>query len=157
VPKDEDPAARTGVPITYVPARNLTFLSLAAGYAEVIGASDIFLGVNALDYSGYPDCRRPFLDAFEHAANLGTRAGIEGHDRFRVHSPLVDLTKAAIIRLGADLGVDFSLTTSCYDPDASGRACGRCDACHLRRRGFEQSGIPDPTTYTDSLTATVRP
>jgi 7-cyano-7-deazaguanine synthase len=157
VPKDEDPAARDGIPVTYVPARNLTFLSIAAGFAETIGAADIFVGVNALDYSGYPDCRRAFLDAFERAANLGTRAGAEGHTRVRVRSPLVDLSKASIIRLGADLGVDFSLTTSCYDPDARARACARCDACQLRRRGFEQAGIPDPTLYADSPAAAVRP
>jgi 7-cyano-7-deazaguanine synthase len=157
VPKDRDPSDAS-IPITYVPARNLTFLSIAAGYAETLGAADLYIGVNALDYSGYPDCRRAFLDAFERAANLGTRAGTEGPRRLRVRSPLVDLSKASIIRLGADLGVDFSLTTSCYDPGADGRACARCDACHLRRRGFEQAGIPDPTIYATAIpTESVRP
>jgi 7-cyano-7-deazaguanine synthase len=153
VPKDRNPGDHTTIPITYVPARNLTFLSIAAGYAEVIGAAALYVGVNALDYSGYPDCRRAFLDAFERAATLGTRAGAEGLVRFRVRSPLVDLSKASIIRLGADLGVDFSLTRSCYDPDALARACGHCDACTIRRRGFEQAGIPDPTIYTPAAAA----
>jgi 7-cyano-7-deazaguanine synthase len=138
--------ARATIPITYVPARNLIFLSVAAAYAETVGASDIFIGVNAVDYSGYPDCRRPFIDAFERAAGLGTRAGDSG-GCFRVQTPLVSLTKAAIIRRGAELGVDFSLTHSCYDPDASGLACGRCDSCVIRARGFAEAGVPDPTRY----------
>lgn len=155
VPKDRGAhrrdagAVRAGedpIPVTYVPARNLTFLSLAAGLAEVVGASDLFIGVNAVDYSGYPDCRPGFIRAFEAAANLGTKAGDAG-DRFRVHTPLISLSKAAIIRLGADLGVDFSLTTSCYDPGAGGAACGRCDSCVIRARGFAEAGVTDPTVY----------
>ncbi len=156
VPKDramhagETDAARAdgaAIPITYVPARNLTFLSLATGLAEVLGASDLFIGVNAVDYSGYPDCRPDFIRSFEAAANLATRAGVEG-TRFRVHTPLIDLSKAAIIRLGASLGVDFAMTTSCYDPAADARACGHCDACLLRARGFRDAGVPDPTAYS---------
>lgn len=149
VPKDRPLDAAThdhAIPVTYVPARNLTFLALATGLAEVLGASDLFIGVNAVDYSGYPDCRPEFIRSFEAAANLATRAGVEG-TRFRVHTPLIDLSKAAIIRLGASLGVDFAMTTSCYDPAADGRACGHCDACLLRARGFRDAGIPDPTAY----------
>lgn len=134
------------IPVTYVPARNTVFLSFALAWAEVLRARDLFIGVNALDYSGYPDCRPEFLEAFERVANLGTKAGVEG-SRFRVHAPLLHLTKAEIIRRGADLGVDHGLTRSCYDPDAEGRACGRCDSCVLRRRGFEVAGLPDPTPY----------
>lgn len=148
VPKDRTARAMgAGVPVTYVPARNLIFLSLAAGLAEVVGARRLYIGVNAVDYSGYPDCREPFVRAFERAANLGTRAGTEGGERLRVVAPLVRLGKAEIVRLGAGLGVDFGLTVSCYDPDRSGRACGHCDACVLRRRGFEAAGVPDPTRY----------
>ncbi|MBS0189690.1 MAG: 7-cyano-7-deazaguanine synthase QueC [Phycisphaerales bacterium] len=152
VPKDRtDEAIGHGVPITYVPARNLIFLSIATGLAEAIGARDIYLGVNAIDYSGYPDCRPEFISAFEVAANRGTRAGAQDHQPFRIHSPLEKLTKAQIIRLGVGLGVDYSMTTSCYDPhtDAAGRplACGHCDSCLLRRKGFEQAGVPDPTRY----------
>lgn len=147
VPKDRaESAIGDDIPITYVPARNTIFLAFALGWAEVLGARDIFLGVNALDYSGYPDCRPEFLAAFETLANLATRAGVEG-TRFRIHSPLLSLGKADIVRLGASLGVDFSLTISCYDPAPDGAACGRCDACQLRRRGFRESGISDPTRY----------
>jgi 7-cyano-7-deazaguanine synthase len=141
-----------GIPVTYVPARNLIFLSIAAAHAESTGAADLFIGVNAIDFSGYPDCRREFIDAFERAANLGTRAGTEG-SRLRIHTPLIAFSKADIIRLGAQLGVDFSLTHSCYDPTDAGLACGRCDSCHLRRRGFEEAGIPDPTRYAPGALA----
>jgi 7-cyano-7-deazaguanine synthase len=153
VPKDRsDDAISHGVPITYVPARNLTFLAIAAGLAEVVLARDIYVGTNAVDYSGYPDCRRPFIDAFAAAANLGTKAGSESAEPWlRVRTPLSDLTKAAIIQLGASLGVDYALTTSCYDPstDAAGGplACGRCDSCQIRRRGFQEAGVADPTRY----------
>jgi 7-cyano-7-deazaguanine synthase len=148
VPKDR-PAEEMaqGIPVTYVPARNTAFLALALGYAEVLGSFDIFIGVNAIDYSGYPDCRPEFIAAFENVANLGTRAGVEGWGRFRVHAPLVHLSKADIIRLGHGLGVDYALTHSCYDPAAGGAACGRCDSCLLRRAGFEAAGLPDPTRY----------
>lgn len=135
-----------GIPVTYVPARNLVFLSLAAGLAEVSGATEIWIGVNAIDYSGYPDCRPAFIEAFETAANLATKAGVSGRP-VRVRAPLITLSKAEIIRQGAALGVDYALTHSCYDPDAQGRACGRCDSCSLRRRGFEEAGVPDPTVY----------
>jgi len=134
------------IPVTYVPARNTVFLSFALAWAEALGARDLFIGVNALDYSGYPDCRPEFLEAFERVANLGTKAGVEG-DRFRVHAPLLRLSKAEIIRQGMELGVDYGLTRSCYDPDALGRACGRCDSCLLRKKGFAEAGVPDPTTY----------
>lgn len=145
VPKDRtDAAIAHGVPITYVPARNTILLGLALGYAETIGAFDLFLGANVLDYSGYPDCRPEFLAAFESLANLATKAGTEGAGRFRVHSPLLKLTKAEIIRLGASLGVDYAQTLSCYDPDAVGRPCGRCDSCQLRRKGFAEAGLSDP-------------
>jgi 7-cyano-7-deazaguanine synthase len=135
-----------GIPITYVPARNLVFLSLAAGLAEVVGASDLFIGINAIDYSGYPDCRPEFVESFEKTVNLATRAGAEGHP-MRVHAPLARMSKAEIIRLGASLGVDYGLTTSCYDPDEHGRACGECDSCILRRQGFSDAGVADPTLY----------
>ncbi len=134
------------IPVTYVPARNTIFLSFGLAWAEVLGARDIYIGANALDYSGYPDCRPEFLEAFERVANLGTRAGVEG-DRFRIHAPLLRLTKAEIIRLGTRLGVDYGLTHSCYDPDPRGLACGRCDSCLLRRKGFAEAGVPDPTRY----------
>ena len=134
------------IPITYVPARNMIFLSVAVGWAEALGAHDIYLGINAVDYSGYPDCRPEFLEAFAHAARLGTRAGVLGGD-LRFHAPLSGLSKADIIHLGVSLGVDYSLTHSCYDPDPEGRACGACDSCQLRRKGFEQAGIADPTVY----------
>lgn len=148
VPKDRPPEQIChGVPITYVPARNTILLGLALGYAETIEAYDLFIGANILDYSGYPDCRPEFLQAFEQLANLATRAGTEGHGRFRVHAPLLKMTKAEIIREGVKLGVDFSRTLSCYDPDEQGRACGRCDACLLRKKGFAEAGVPDPTVY----------
>ncbi len=139
----------SGIPITYVPARNTIFLSFALGWAEVLGARDLFLGVNALDYSGYPDCRPEFVLAFERLANLATKAGVEGH-ALRVHAPLIDWTKARIIREGVDLGVDFAATISCYDPDPTGGACGGCDACALRRRGFAEAGLADPTRYAST-------
>jgi 7-cyano-7-deazaguanine synthase len=136
-----------GIPVTYVPARNTILLGLALGYAEVVGAFDLFIGANVLDYSGYPDCRPDFLSAFENLANLATKAGVEGSGRFRVHSPLLKLTKAEIIRLGIGLGIDYAQTLSCYDPDTQGRACGQCDSCQLRRKGFAEAGVPDPTEY----------
>jgi len=136
----------SGIPVTYVPARNTVFLACALSYAEVLGARDIYIGVNAVDYSGYPDCRPEFIAAFERLANLATKAGIEGA-RIRIHAPLIELAKAEIIRRGVALGVDYSMTISCYQPDADGRACGRCDSCRLRRAGFEQAGIADPTRY----------
>jgi 7-cyano-7-deazaguanine synthase len=134
------------IPVTYVPARNTVFLSLALGWAEVLGAQDIFIGVNAVDYSGYPDCRPEFIRAFEQVANLATKAGVEG-ERFHIHTPLIDLSKAEIIRKGTELGVDYAQTISCYDADIKGRACGKCDSCRLRREGFAAAGIPDPTIY----------
>lgn len=143
VPKD---ALGDGIPITYVPARNTVLLGLALGYAETVGAFDLFIGANVLDYSGYPDCRPEFLRAFEQLANLATKAGIEG-GRFTVHAPLLQMTKAQIIREGVRLGVDYGQTLSCYDPDAAGRACGRCDSCLLRRKGFAEAGVTDPTEY----------
>jgi 7-cyano-7-deazaguanine synthase len=136
-----------GIPITYVPARNTIFLSFALAWAETLGASDIFVGVNALDYSGYPDCRPEYIEAFERMANLATKAGVEGTQRLKIHAPLMQLTKEGIIRRGLELGVDYSLTQSCYDPDAEGRACGECDACQLRLRGFAAVGVPDPAPY----------
>lgn len=147
VPKRRD-VAEIGlpIPVTYVPARNTIFLSMALAYAETIGARDIFIGVSAVDYSGYPDCRPEFIEAFERMANLATRSGVEGR-RFRIHAPLIALSKADTIKEGIRLGVDFSATHSCYDPTPEGLACGSCDACLLRKRGFEQAGIPDPTTY----------
>jgi 7-cyano-7-deazaguanine synthase len=136
----------SGIPVTYVPARNTIFLSFALGWAEVLGARDIFVGVNAVDYSGYPDCRPEFVAAFEQLANLATKAGVEG-DRFRIRAPLIDLTKADIIRRGVGAGVDYSQTVSCYQPDDRGSACGVCDSCRLRRAGFIEAGIADPTRY----------
>jgi 7-cyano-7-deazaguanine synthase len=148
VPKDRAQEEMShGVPVTYVPARNTILLGLALGYAEVVGAFDLFVGANVLDYSGYPDCRPEFLEAFERLANLATKASTEGAGKFRVHSPLLKLTKAEIIREGVKLGVDYALTLSCYDPDATGRACGRCDSCLLRKKGFAEAGVPDPTRY----------
>ncbi len=136
-----------GIPVTYVPARNTVMLSLALGYAEVIGAADIFLGVNAVDYSGYPDCRPAFIAAFEQLANLATKAGVEGTLRFRIHTPLIQLTKADIIRRGTELGVDYTLTHTCYSPYDSGTPCGRCDACQIRLKGFTEAGLSDPVNY----------
>lgn len=135
-----------GIPVTYVPARNTVFLSIALGWAEVLGADDIFIGVNAVDYSGYPDCRPDYIEAYEHMANLATKAGVEGH-RLRIRTPLIDLSKAEIIRRGTALGVDYALTVSCYQADADGRACGRCDSCYLRQEGFNAAGVSDPTRY----------
>jgi 7-cyano-7-deazaguanine synthase len=137
----------TGIPVTYVPARNTVFLSLALAWAEVLLAENIFIGVNAIDYSGYPDCRPEFIAAFEHMANLATKAGVEGATTLRIRTPLIERSKAEIIRLGHELGVDFALTHSCYDPDLAGRACGECDSCLLRRRGFAEAGLADPTVY----------
>ncbi len=139
-------APTAGIPQTYVPARNTVFLALALAWAEVIQARDIFMGVNALDYSGYPDCRPEFIRAFQDLANLATKAGVEG-ENFRIHTPLIALTKAQIIRKGADLGVDYGLTVSCYQADRESRACGRCDSCRFRAKGFKEAGVPDPTLY----------
>lgn len=135
-----------GIPVTYVPARNTVFLSIALGWAEVLDAADLFIGVNAVDYSGYPDCRPDYIAAFEHMANLATRAGVEGR-RLQIRTPLIDLSKAEIIQRGIALGVDYSLTVSCYQADSEGRACGSCDSCYLRRQGFTAAGVPDPTRY----------
>jgi len=148
VPKGRDPGRMAEeVPITYVPGRNTIFLSYAVAWAEVLGAADIFIGVNVMDYSGYPDCRPEFLHAFERVANLGTRAGLEGGAPFRVHAPLLRLGKKEIILKGLSLGVDYGLTHSCYDPDGQGRACGECDSCRLRLNGFAEAGIEDPVAY----------
>ena len=148
VPKGRAPHAMSdGIPVTYVPARNTIFLSFALAWAEVLGAADIFVGVNALDYSGYPDCRPEYIRAYENMANLATRAGVEGTSKFRIHTPLISMSKADIVRLGTELRVDYSMTLSCYDPSDDGRACGECDACLLRRKGFAESGIADPTRY----------
>src|SRR5215469_3036250 len=136
-----------GIPVTYVPARNTVFLSLALAWAEILESSDIFIGVNAIDYSGYPDCRPEFIQSFERAANLATKAGVEGRIHICIHTPLIQLSKCAIIKLGFELGVDFALTHSCYDPDLNGRACGRCDSCRLRLAGFAQAGLKDPLEY----------
>jgi 7-cyano-7-deazaguanine synthase len=142
-------APAEGIPVTYVPARNIVFLSLALAWAEVIDAREIYIGVNAVDYSGYPDCRPPFIAAFEAMANLGTRAGIEGRP-FEIRAPLISMSKAEIIRTGQSLGVDYALTISCYEADEEGRACGRCDSCRLRAAGFRDAGVPDPTRYRQS-------
>ncbi len=145
VPKSRSESEMSaGVPVTYVPARNTIFLSHALAWAEVLESSDIFIGVNALDYSGYPECRPEYVAAFERMANLATRAGVEGSMRLRIHTPLIELSKAQIVRLGAELGVDFGLTWSCYEPQPDGRACGRCDSCLLRRKGFSEAGLRDP-------------
>lgn len=148
VPKDRAHAEMgSGIPITYVPARNTIFLSFALAWADVLAARRIFIGVNALDYSGYPDCRPEYIEAYERMANLATRGGVEGTAPIRINTPLIALSKADIIRLGTSLGVDYSLTTSCYDPDASGAACGHCDACLLRLKGFAEAGLKDPARY----------
>jgi 7-cyano-7-deazaguanine synthase len=148
VPKDRPAEEMTrGIPLTYVPARNTVFLALALAWAETLAAFDIFLGVNCVDYSGYPDCRPEFLQSFEALANLATRAGVEGAGRFRIHAPLLTLTKEQIIARGLELGVDYSLTHSCYDPSPDGSACGRCDACQIRRSAFERLGLVDPIRY----------
>jgi 7-cyano-7-deazaguanine synthase len=148
VPKDRPAAAiAEGIPITYVPARNTIFLSFCLAWAEVLGASDIFIGVNALDYSGYPDCRPEYVAAFQHMANLATRGGVEGTAPIRIRTPLLELSKREIVELGRSLGVDHAITLSCYDPGPSGEACGRCDACALRLKGFAEAGVVDPATY----------
>lgn len=148
VPKGRDTSEMAdGIPITYVPARNTIFLSFALAWAEVLGASDIYLGVNAVDYSGYPDCRPEYIDAFRKMANLATKAGVEGEMDLRIHTPLIALSKAEIIKLGVSLGVDYALTHSCYDPDDKGRPCGRCDSCLLRLAGFNEAGLVDPLGY----------
>ncbi len=148
VPKDRtDDAIAHGIPITYVPARNTIFLSFCLAWAEVLGASDIFIGVNALDYSGYPDCRPEYVAAFQTMANLATRGGVEGTTPIRIQTPLLQLTKREIVQIGISLGVDYSLTLSCYDPTSDGVACGHCDACQLRMRGFSEAGVADPAPY----------
>jgi 7-cyano-7-deazaguanine synthase len=148
VPKARtDQQMKQGIPVTYVPGRNTIFLSCALAWAEVIGASDIFIGVNAIDYSGYPDCRPEYIEAFEHLAKLATKAGVEGQTPTRIRTPLIQMTKAEIIRKGMELGVDYRMTHSCYDPSAEGKACGYCDSCLLRRKGFREAGVPDPTDY----------
>jgi len=143
----------TEIPITYVPARNTVFLSFALAWAETLGASDVFIGVNAMDYSGYPDCRPEYIAAYETMANLATKAGVEGRQRLKIHTPLIDLTKAQTIQRGLDLGVDYSLTHSCYDPSVEGKACGTCDSCLLRIRGFEDLGLVDPSISNTSVSA----
>ena len=149
VPKHRSAAEMTqGIPVTYVPARNTIFLAFALAWAEVLECSDIFIGVNAIDYSGYPDCRPEFIDAFERLANLATKSGVEG-SRMRIHTPLIKLSKAEIVRLGASAGLDFALTHSCYDPDQGGRPCGQCDSCLLRLKGFQEAGLRDPLRYAE--------
>jgi 7-cyano-7-deazaguanine synthase len=159
VPKGRDADEMShGTPVTYVPARNTIFLSFALAWAEVLGSSDIFIGVNALDYSGYPDCRPEFIRAFEQMANLATKAGVEGGQNLRIHAPLMAMTKAEIIRAGLKLGVDYGLTSSCYDPAPDGTPCGECDSCFLRRKGFAENGIADPLSYRNpSAAAQVNP
>ncbi|HET9424102.1 MAG TPA: 7-cyano-7-deazaguanine synthase QueC [Gemmatimonadaceae bacterium] len=148
VPKDRtETSMSASIPVTYVPARNTIFLSFALAYSEVVSARDIYIGVNAVDYSGYPDCRPEYIEAFERMATLATRGGVEGTNPVKIRAPLMHMSKAEIIRAGTALGVDYAATTSCYDPSADGAACGRCDACQLRRRGFEDAGVPDPTRY----------
>lgn len=155
VPKHDSPdEAEDGIPVTYVPARNTIFLSFALAFAEVIGSSDIFIGVNAMDYSGYPDCRPEFVAAFQDLARIATRTGVEGSTQVTIHAPLMAMTKAQISAAGTELGVNYSITTSCYDADDQGRACGRCDACHLRHQGFVQAGLADPTRYQPGVTPT---
>ncbi len=150
VPKGREVDEMTrGIPITYVPARNTIFLSFALAWAEVLGANDIFIGVNALDYSGYPDCRPEFIHAYERMANLATKTGVEGRQKLKIHAPLLQMTKAEIIRRGLELGVDYGLTSSCYDPAPDGAPCGECDSCILRRKGFRENGIDDPLVYRD--------
>ncbi|HUL02244.1 MAG TPA: 7-cyano-7-deazaguanine synthase QueC [Gemmatimonadales bacterium] len=156
VPKDRAPLEMAqGIPVTYVPARNTIFLSFALAWAEVLGASDIFVGVNALDYSGYPDCRPEYLAAFQTLADLATKTGVEGRQHLQIHAPLITMSKAQIIRTGLALGVDYALTSSCYDPSARGEACGRCDACVLRLKGFAEAGAHDPIAYRRSADAGV--
>ena len=148
VPKGREATAMTDIPVTYVPARNTIFLALALAWAETLGAEDIFIGVNALDSSGYPDCRPEFINAFEHLATLGTKAGVEGKSRFTIHTPLIAMTKAQIVRRAVELGVDLSLTWSCYDPRPDGRPCGECDSCVLRDKGFREAGVTDPLRHS---------
>ena len=148
VPKKRDLSDMDEIPVTYVPARNTVFLSLALAWAEVLESFDIFIGVNALDYSGYPDCRPEYISSFEKTANLATKAGVSG-STFKIHTPLIDMTKSEIIKVGLDLGVDYSLTSSCYDPDQEGNPCGLCDACYLRLKGFKETGITDPLNYSN--------
>ena len=148
VPKKRDLSDMDEIPVTYVPARNTVFLSLALAWAEALGSFDIFIGVNALDYSGYPDCRPEYISSFEKTANLATKAGVSGSS-FKIHTPLIDMTKSEIIKVGLDLGVDYSLTSSCYDPDQEGNPCGLCDACYLRLKGFKETGITDPLNYSN--------
>ena len=156
VPKQRsDDELSTGIPVTYVPARNTVFLSIALAWAEVLEADDIFVGVNALDYSCYPDCRPEYISAFEQMANLATKAAVEERQRIRIHAPLIKLSKAQIIQRGLALGVDYGITHSCYDPDDEGRACGACDSCLLRLRGFREAGVPDPIIYQEQLEALV--
>ena len=148
VPKGRDEQEMTRkIPVTYVPARNTIFLSFALAWAEVLKSSDIFIGVNAIDYSGYPDCRPEYIDAFERMANLATKTGVEGTTKIRIRTPLIRLTKAQIIQKGVELGIDYALTHSCYDPSPQGLACGRCDSCFLRKKGFKEAGVTDPTRY----------
>jgi 7-cyano-7-deazaguanine synthase len=148
VPKDRPVAEMAdGIPVTYVPARNTIFLSFALAWAEVLGAQDVFIGVNALDYSGYPDCRPEYIEAYQRMANLATKAGVEGRQALKIHTPLISLTKAQIIQKGLELGVDYGLTVTCYDPSSAGEACGRCDACQLRLKGFAENGLHDPAPY----------
>lgn len=150
VPKDRSADQMgEGIPVTYVPARNTIFLSFALGWAEVLGAEDIFIGVNALDYSGYPDCRPEFIEAYQKMANLATRAGVEGEQRLTIHTPLLHMTKAQIVSKGLELGVDYGITVTCYDPTPAGKACGHCDACLLRLKGFNENGMADPAPYQD--------
>jgi 7-cyano-7-deazaguanine synthase len=149
LPKGREPEEmEKQIPLTYVPGRNTIFLSYAMAWAEVVEAADIFIGVNAIDYSGYPDCRPEFIQAFEKVANLATKASVEGKIRFKIHVPLIRMTKAEIIRKGVALGVDYSMTHSCYDPSQEGKACGHCDSCILRKKGFQEAGVPDPTSYS---------
>ena len=147
VPKDRDLDTASDIPVTYVPARNTIFLSYALAWAETLGAQDLFIGVNALDYSGYPDCRPEYIDAFQRMANLATKAAVEGRQRLRIHAPLIELTKAQIVANGLALGVDYGMTVTCYEPDAAGAACGHCDACQLRIAGFRANGMEDPAPY----------
>jgi 7-cyano-7-deazaguanine synthase len=154
VPKERSGAEMAdGIPVTYVPARNTVFLSVALAWAEVLEADDIFVGVNALDYSGYPDCRPEYIQAFERMANLATKAAVEGRQQIRIHAPLIELSKAQIIQRGIELGIDYALTHSCYDPDSRGQACGRCDSCLLRIKGFREACVPDPTRYQEHFQA----
>jgi 7-cyano-7-deazaguanine synthase len=149
VPKNRTTMEMGGdIPVTYVPARNTIFLSFALAWAEVLGSEDIFIGVNALDYSGYPDCRPQYIEAYQNMANLSTKAGVEGRQKLKIHAPLIQMTKAQIIKKGLDLGVDFSLTHSCYDPSPTGEACGHCDSCLLRLKGFKEAGVQDPIRYS---------